>query len=70
MNTRKLKGLIVEKGTTQEYLASCLGIDKSTFYRKMKRGGTFTVGEANAIIETLGLNSKEAIEIFFGKELA
>ena len=32
VNISKLKGIIVEKGYTQEALASEIGIDKSTFY--------------------------------------
>lgn len=47
VNTAKLKGLIVERGTTQQTVADALEIDRSTFYRKLKKGGTFTVGEAN-----------------------
>ncbi|WP_317609663.1 XRE family transcriptional regulator [Streptococcus canis] len=70
LNIQKLKGLIVEKETTQEYLADCLGIDKSTFYRKMKNGGAFTVREANLIISSLNLTSKEAVDIFFDANIA
>lgn len=70
VNTAKLKGLIVERGTTQQAVADALEIDRSTFYRKLKKGGTFTVGEANKIKEAVPLTDAEAIEIFFGQKVA
>lgn len=66
MNIQKLKGKIVEAGTTQEALADSIGVDRSTFYRKMRRlGNTFTVEEMNKIVKTIPLNMNEAIAIFF-----
>jgi len=70
MNTSKLKGIIVEKGYTQEALASDIGIDKSTFYRKIKNGGSFSIKEANAIVEAMKLTRDEAISIFFADTVA
>ena len=65
MNTQKLKGKIVESNTTQEAVADTIGIDRSTFYRKMKSGGaSFTIGEMHAIVSALRLSDSEAIEIF------
>ncbi|MGT2951630.1 phage repressor protein [Streptococcus cuniculi] len=66
----KLKGKIVEKNTTQEVLADEIGINRSTFYRKMKQGGTFSVKEANDIVLSLGLSDEEALSIFFNKKVA
>ena len=43
VNVQKLKGLIVEKGTTQQAVADSIGIDRSTFYRKMKNGRNFSL---------------------------
>lgn len=70
INVAKLKGLIVERGTTQQSVADSIGIDRSTFYRKMKKGGDFSVEEAKRIKEEVPLTDSEAIEIFFGKEVA
>lgn len=70
VNTQKLKGLIVEKGTTQQAVADSIGIDRSTFYRKMKSGGTFTVEEAGDIALAVPLTREEAMEIFFGEIVA
>lgn len=70
VNTSKLKGLIVERGTNQKDVAKAIGMDKSTFYRKMKQGGTFTIEEAKEITETVPLTDQEAIQIFFGDSVA
>ncbi|MHB9781145.1 DUF739 family protein [Streptococcus sp. 10F2] len=66
----KLKGKIVEKNTTQEALADKMGIDRSTFYRKMKQGGNFSIKEANAIVQYLSLSRDEALRIFFAETVA
>lgn len=66
INVPKLKGKITEKGYSQANLASLVGIDRSTFYRKMKNGGKkFSIEEVNHIIKTLSLSRDEAIAIFF-----
>ncbi|HEQ6375643.1 TPA: XRE family transcriptional regulator [Streptococcus pyogenes] len=64
VNVSKLKGKIAERNTTQESLADEIGIDKSTFYRKMKRDGSFTIREANLIVSALALSKDEAMSIF------
>ncbi|MGX7077330.1 helix-turn-helix domain-containing protein [Globicatella sanguinis] len=63
----KLRGTIVEKSTTQEAIADLIGIDRSTFYRKMKNDGNFTLKEAKDIKEALNLTNEEAIDIFFAE---
>lgn len=66
MNTQMLKGKIVESGTTQEAVADAIGMNRCTFYRKMKRkGNTFTVEEMNKIVQVIPLSREEAINIFF-----
>lgn len=68
MNTQRLKGKIVEVGTTQEAVADLIGMDRSTFYRKMKRAGnTFTVEEMNNMVKHIPLSTDEAIGIFFNQ---
>lgn len=64
INTNKLKGLIVERGTTQQAVADSIGIDRSTFYRKMKKGGDFSIEEAKKMKQEIPLTDQEAIEIF------
>jgi len=70
VDVSKLKGKIVERNTTQEELASKIGIDKSTFYRKMKQKGNFTIKEVNLIVSTLNLSKEEAVSIFFSETVA
>lgn len=65
VDTNKLKGAIVANGKDQKQIANKLGIDKSTFYRKMKEGGSFSVGEAAKMAEIIPLSDAEAISIFF-----
>lgn len=65
LNMDKLRGKIVEARTTQEAVADSIGIDRSTFYRKIKCGGSgFTIGEIHKIVEAIPLTKQEAIEIF------
>lgn len=70
VNVQKLKGIIVERGTTQESVANSIGIDRSTFYRKMKQGGNFTVLEAQKLAKEIPLTADEAINIFFAETVA
>lgn len=66
MNTQMLKGKIVESGITQEAVADAIGMNRCTFYRKMKRkGNTFTVEEMNKIVQVIPLSKEEAVLIFF-----
>lgn len=66
VNAQKLKGKIVEKSKTQESVADAMGINRSTFYRKMKNGGSgFTVGDIHKMIMYIPLTKEEAVDIFF-----
>jgi len=70
VDVSKLKGKIVERNTTQEELANKIGIDKSTFYRKMKQNGNFSIKEVNLIVSALNLSKDEAMSIFFSETVA
>lgn len=70
VNTKKLKKIIYERGHTQQELADLIGIDRSTFYRKMKNGGDFSVKEARKLAEKVPLTNLEAVDIFFSQEVA
>lgn len=65
MNIQKLKGKIVEMGYSRESLATEIGIDKSTLYRKMECGEKFTIGEAQKIKDALSLSDEDVSAIFF-----
>lgn len=62
---RKLKGLIVEKGKTQDKVAKNAGITRSTFYRKMKSGGgEFTANEIRLMKAYLDASDEQILTIF------
>ena len=64
-NMDKLKEKMAQRSITYEQLAAKMGIDVSTFYRKLKSDGkSFTVGQLHAMIEILGLTGEEAASIF------
>lgn len=65
-NISILRGKIAERNTTQEAVADKMGINRSTFYRKMKEGGKpFTVEEVQKLARALSLTSEEIMRIFF-----
>lgn len=60
-----LRGKMVEKRINAEDMARKIGVDTSTFYRKMKSDGvSFTVGQMHKIAEVLCLTREEASSIF------
>lgn len=62
----RLKEKITEHNISQENVAKKIGINRATFYRKMKNGGEgFTVGEIHKLVDTIPLTKEEAIDIFF-----
>ena len=65
MNIKKLQGILAEKDYTKERLATEMGIDRSTIYRKFKNQ-SFTLEEARKIKKILQLSDKMANLIFFG----
>ena len=69
INVQKLKGKITEEGLSQGNVATLIGIDRSTFYRKMKDDGrTFDIEEVGKIVEVLSLDKDEKMNIFFAKQ--
>lgn len=68
VDVNKLRGKIVERGFSQQELAQSIGIDRSTFYRKMKNNGDFSIGEVAVIAKVMQLSNEEAIEIFLSKK--
>lgn len=71
MNVNKLKGKIVENGLNIPSVARKIGMDKATFYRKLNgETTTFTIKEADAIVNILDLTSSEALAIFFEQNVA
>lgn len=68
VDINKLRGKIVECGLTQEHVAKSIGVDRSTFYRKMKdEGSEFSIGEMHSICNVLSLTNEEAVAIFLSR---
>lgn len=66
VNVQRLKSKIAEKENMQEHVADEMGMNRSTFYRKMKNGGNgFTVGDIHKMVSCVPLTREEAIDIFF-----
>ena len=65
VNIPMLRGRMVEKGYNVKTLASQIGIDRSTLYRKLQEQGiNLTVGEMHKIIAALNLSKDETACIF------
>lgn len=48
-----------------------IGVNRSTFYRKLKgEGKGFSVEEAQKITAVVPLSGEEAVQIFFGNKVA
>lgn len=64
MNLDKLKGKLVENKKTYADASQFLGVSITTFTKKMNHQTAFTVIEAKALCEFLGLNDEEFKIIF------
>lgn len=64
IQVNKLKGKIYEKGLTIAILSKKIGMNVTTFYRKLAKS-TFSLVEAEKITKSLQLTQSEATEIFF-----
>ena len=65
-----LKGSIAASGMTQEAVAKAIGIDNSTFIRKMKcQGAAFSVGQMHQLADVLDLSPEKAASIFLCNDL-
>ena len=66
VNIQLLKSKIAEKDKSIEGLSETIGINKSTFYRKINNHGeTFSIKEATLLAKELSLSEREVGEIFF-----
>lgn len=60
MNTFKLRGIIAERGLTQERVAIAIGVTPRTFYAKMKKG-VFGTDEVMKMVELLKIEDPASI---------
>lgn len=65
IDVKLLKEKIEKRGLSQSEFSKMIGLDVSTFYRKLKTNGdSFSIGETQRIIKCLHIGKKEAINIF------
>lgn len=64
LKENKLKAKMVELGISAEELSKKIGIDRGTFYRKLKNN-SFFVKEVEVVADTLKLTPEEVSDIFF-----
>lgn len=64
------KAKLAEKGVTLREIASVMGCNEATLYRKMQGQSDFTRNEIQLIKQKLGLTNEEVELIFFATELA
>lgn len=66
ININKLKKEIALNNLSIEELSEKIGIDKSTFYRRLESNGKkFTIEEVIKIAKVLNLDRKKVDSIFF-----
>lgn len=70
VNINKLRGKIVECGMTSSNVSEAMGINKSTFYRKISGDYPFTIRDADRLVDILHLTADEARAIFFSQIVA
>ena len=67
IDVNKLNGKIVENGMTKESLAALLGIDRSTFFRRIKNN-RLLLADVHCICSALHLTNDEAVSIFLSRK--
>lgn len=70
LNTLKLKVAQIEAGITVNQLASIIGVNPVTVYRKMSGESEFTLSELSKIKDALKLDREDFCNIFFAPQLA
>lgn len=68
-NIPELKAECVRRGVTLEELASRIGINNATLYRKMTGKSEFSRNELQAIRDILYLNDEQFLHIFLKTNL-
>jgi hypothetical protein len=65
MKSNELKAEIIRNGFTVKKIATAIGIQESTFYRKLRGDTQFKQCEILALKQILGLSNDDIIDIFF-----
>lgn len=68
-NTKKLQGLMREKGFTIETLAEKIGISKTGFFNKLHNKAEFVASEVAQLSKLLKINTADMKAIFFANNV-
>lgn len=66
-NKNKLRACIIASGKTVKDVANVLGINASTYYRKLAKNGAFSRSEIEILTNFLKIENP--VEIFFAQPL-
>lgn len=66
-DTNRFKATLVLNGLKAEDVARLLGVNITTYYRKLNNDGDFSRSEINTMIDSFQI--EDPISIFFAKEL-
>jgi transcriptional regulator with XRE-family HTH domain len=64
VNTKKLRGKIIERGLNYEKVAECLNVSSCTFGKKMRNISAFTLNEVEVLIKLLNIPVSEIVDYF------
>ena len=67
MNANKLKGIMREKGVTQEVLAVQMNLSLQTLNSRLNGRSSFTIDEADKLIDLLDIT--DVASVFFEKPI-
>lgn len=70
MNTRALKAQMALHGLTAQALCEQIGMNPSSFYRKISEKVEFTQGEISAIAKALHMDKDTICAVFFADEVS
>ena len=71
VNVDRIRSILTEKGISVSDISEKIGINRSTFYRKLNRkGADFTIKEVDAISKEINLTWDEVVSIFFSASLS
>ena len=60
-----LRQKIKDSGKTSDEIAAEIGVNRSTYFRKMAENGEkFSIREMRRLVKTLGISYEDAIRIF------
>ena len=65
MQVDMLRQKIKDSGKTSDEIAAEIGVNRSTYFRKMAENGEkFSIREMRRLVKTLGISYEDAIRIF------